>query len=367
MEPWIGKEEKEAIDEILESGWITEGQITKKFEELIARFVGSKYAHVLSNGTVTLFVALKALGIGKNDEVIVPDFTMVASPNAVIMAGATPILVDIDKDNLCLDLKIIEKKISKRTKAIIPVPFNGRSPNMENLLALAKKYKLFVIEDAAQALGCFYKGKHLGTFGEVGSFSFSTPKVITTAQGGALVTDSKILSEKITRIKDFGRLNRNSQDHDEIGYNFKFTDIQAALGIAQMGKLKWRLKRKKEMYELYLKNLKEVSSIKFVDTDLKQTSPWFIDIFVDDPLKLSTYLKSKNIGTRLFYPAIHTTKPYRTSERFPNSLWVSQHGLWLPSSTFLLDSDIIFHHEKLLPHWCDSCRCYSTCQLCPGN
>lgn len=223
----------------------------------------------------------------------------------------------------------------------MPVAINGRAPNMEKLIDLSEKHNLYIIEDSAQAFGSYYKGKHLGTFGDIGSFSFSTPKIITTGQGGALVTDEKELSDKITRIKDFGRIDRNSQDHDEIGYNFKFTDIQAVIGIVQMKKLKWRLKRKKEMYRFYYENLRDVSKVKFIVTDLSQISPWFVDIFVEDPVKLSLFLKSRNIGTRLFYPSIHMTKPYRASERFQNSLWVSSHGLWLPSSTFLTDSDIM--------------------------
>ncbi|MBI4089542.1 MAG: DegT/DnrJ/EryC1/StrS family aminotransferase, partial [Candidatus Levybacteria bacterium] len=267
--------------------------------------------------------------------------TMVASPNAVLMAGARPVFVDIERENLCLNLEEVVGRITKKTKAIMSVPINGRSPDMERLMAIAREHKLFILEDAAQALGSRYKGKHLGTFGDIGSFSFSTPKVITTGQGGALVTNSKQLSDKIIRIKDFGRIDRNSQDHDEIGFNFKFTDIQAALGIAQMKKLKWRLRRKKEMYGVYQDCLKNVAQVKFLPTDLTQTSPWFIDIVVDDPIKLSHYLKSKNIGTRLFYPAVHTTKPYKGQEKFPNSLWAAAHGLWLPSSTFLADSDII--------------------------
>lgn len=341
MEPWIGEEEEEEVVKVLRSGWITEAEKTKELEEMIAGFVGSAYAHMLSNGTVTLFAGLKALGVSPGDEVIVPDFTMVASPNSVIMAGATPIFVDIDKENLCLNLAEVERKITKKTKVIMPVAINGRSPDMDTLLGLAKAQDIFILEDAAQALGCYYKDKHLGTLGEIGSFSFSTPKVITTGQGGALVTDRKDLSDNITRIKDFGRIDRKTQDHDEIGYNFKFTDIQAALGIAQMRKLSGRLVRKKEIYKLYQDSLLGISQVKFLETDLSQTSPWFIDIIVPDPVSLSAYLKSEEIGSRLFYPAIHTTKPYKTSEKFPNSLFASEHGLWLPSSTTLADSDII--------------------------
>lgn len=340
MEPWVGEEEEKEILSVLKSGWLTEAGKTREFEKEVASFVGSKYAVVVSNGTVSLFLALSSLGVGPSDEVIVPDFTMIASPNSILLSGAKPIFVDIEKETLCLDLTEVEKKISKRTKAIMPVPINGRAPDMTKLMAIAKKHKLFVVEDAAQALGSYYQERHLGTFGEIGSFSFSTPKVITTGQGGALVTNSKRLYEKMVRIKDFGRRKRGTDDHEELGYNFKITDLQAALGVAQMRKLDWRLKRKKEMYTLYRKLLQDAPEIKFIKTNLEDVSPWFIDIIVPNPVKLKGYLKKRGIGTRRFYPAIHTTKPYKGVGKFPNSLWVAKHGLWLPSSTFLKNTDI---------------------------
>lgn len=341
IEPWLDQQEEKAVMDVLRSGWITEAHKTKEFEDIIAKFVGSTYCSVLTNGTVTLFAALAALGIGRGDEVILPDFTMVASANAIGLTGAKPVFVDIEKENLCLSLNDIEKKITKKTKAIMAVALNGRSPDMQKLMKLVKKYKIFLVEDAAQALGCYYKGKHLGTFGDIGSFSFSTPKIITTGQGGALVTDKKELYENIVKIKDFGRINRNSQDHDAIGYNFKFTDIQAAIGLEQMKKLPWRLTRKKEMYQKYYDLLHDIPQITFLQTDLTQTAPWFIDIFVPYPKALQAYLKTEQIGTREFYPAIHTTKPYQSRHVFPHSLWAATHGLWLPSSTFLTNDDII--------------------------
>lgn len=341
MEPWIDREEEKEVIKVMRSGWITEADETKRFEKMIADFTGSKYCSVVTNGTVSLYLALKALGIGEGDEVIVPDMTMVASPNAVIMANAKPIFVDIEKDTLCLSLDEVEKNISKKTKAIMVVALNGRAPDMNRVLKIAKDNNLFVIEDAAQALGSYFRGKHLGTFGDIGSFSFSTPKVITTAQGGALVTDRKDLYDKIIRLKDFGRIDRSSQNHDEIGFNFKFTDILAAIGVVQMKKLPARLNRKKEMYDIYKQELKNLKQIQLIATDLSQTSPWFMDIVVSDPKALQNFLKNKNIGTRLFYPAIHTTKPYRTKNIYENSLWASEHGLWLPSSAFLTNSDIM--------------------------
>ncbi len=341
MEPWIGKEEEREVLEVLRSGWITEAAETRLFEQKIADFLGVTYVSVVTNGTVSLTVALLAIGIRNGDEVIVPDFTMVATPNAVILAGAIPVFVDIERETLCMDLDHVERAITKKTKAIIPVALNGRAPDMEKLLGLAKAHNLVVLEDAAQAYGSKWHGKHLGTFGDIGSFSFSTPKIITTGQGGALVTDNKRFYERIIRLKDFGRLVRSSQDHDEIGYNFKFTDLQAAIGVAQMDKLAWRIGRKKEIYRLYQKALTGVPEVTFLPTNLDDVSPWFIDIIVPDSKKLSAYLKEKGIGSRDFYPAVHTTKPYKGFGTFPNSRWAAEHGLWLPSSSSLTDSAIL--------------------------
>ena len=346
MEPWIGEEEKRAMIEYLDSGgWLTEFKKTREFEQMIADYVGSKYASVVNNGTVSLVIALTALGIGRGDEVIVPDYTMIASANAVVLASAKPVLVDIDRTNLCLDLDLVEKAITPKTKAMMLVTINGRYPKMEKFVDFANEQNLYLIEDAAQSLGSRYNGKHMGTFGDVGSFSFSAPKVITTGQGGTLVTDDKELYHRILRIKDFGRSQGGVDYHETMGYNFKFTDLQAVIGIEQMKKLDWRVKRKKEMYKLYRDLLEDVEGIEFIDTNLANTSPWFIDILVKkgekERDKLKSFLDEKGIGTRPFYPAIHTQPPYSwVKGDFNNSKYVSAGGLWFPSASFLSDEDI---------------------------
>jgi len=351
MEPWIGQEEKDAVAEYLNSGgWLVEFKKTREFEKMIAEYVGSKYAVVVSNGTVSLSAALMAIGVGKDDEIIVPDYTMIASANAVILAGAKPVLVDIDKKNLCLDLGSVKKAINERTKAIMLVTINGRYPEMEKFVELAKEKNLSLIEDAAQSFGSRYKGKHLGTFGDIGSFSFSAPKIITTGQGGALVTDNEDLYEKILKIKDFGRQKSGVDAHEMIGYNFKFTDLQAVIGIEQMKKVSWRVNRKKEMYKLYKDLLNGLEEVEFIKTDLEQTAPWFIDILVkeDKRLALVKFLEENGIGTRPFYPAIHTQAPYAWAKGdFTNSEYVSKRGLWLPSASFLTDEQILYICEKI--------------------
>ena len=350
MEPWIGEEEKNAISAYMNSGgWLTEFDQTRKFEQLIADYVGSKYAVAVNNGTVSLTVAAMSLGVGIGDEVIVPDFTMIASPNSLILAGAKPVFVDISRKDLCLDLDKVESAITPKTKAIMFVSMNGRHTDMRRLQSIADRFNLLLIEDAAQSLGSKCCGKSLGTFGQVGSFSFSTPKIITTGQGGVLVTDSNNLYNRMRMIKDFGRSvsgggPSGTDFHEILGFNFKFTDLQAVIGIEQMKKLAWRVERKKSMFQLYHDLLSNVSQIEFIDTDLAEASPWFIDLIVKERRsELVSFLKTKGIGTRCFYPAIHSQPPYSNIiGNFPNSVWASGSGLWLPSSSFLGDEDIVY-------------------------
>jgi len=315
MEPWIGEEEKRAMTEYLDSGgWLTEHKKTREFEKMISDYVGSKYVSVVSNGTLSLAISIMTLGIKRTDEVIVPDYTMIASANGVVLAGAKPVLVDINRSNLCLDLDLVKKAITPRTKAIMLVTINGRYPEMEKFVELVEQHDLFLIEDAAQSLGSKFDGKHLGTFGNVGSFSFSAPKIITTGQGGALVTDDEDLYLKIMKIKDFGRTQGGVDYHETMGFNFKFTDLQAVVGIEQMKKLEWRVKRKKEIFKLYREQLDVIDEIEFIETNLNNSTPWFNDILLKngrkERSKLAKFLEKKGIGTRLFYPPIHTQPPY---------------------------------------------------------
>ncbi|MDP3900884.1 MAG: DegT/DnrJ/EryC1/StrS family aminotransferase [bacterium] len=344
MEPWLGSEERKAVNKYLQQGgWLTEFKKTKEFESAIADYTGARYAAVVPNGTLALAGALMAAGIKRGDEVIVPDYTMIASANAIVLAGATPVFVDIDPETLCLDLQLASKAVTKRTRALMLVTINGRFPAMEDAVALARKHKLFLLEDAAQSLGSFYRGRHLGTFGDAGILSFSAPKIITTGQGGAILTDSKKLYEAVLHIKDFGRQKSGVDYHEAMGYNLKFTDIQAVVGIEQFKKLSWRVARKKQIYGLYAKLLGGVKGITLIPTDLESTSPWFVDILVAKTKRkpLMEFLKREGVGTRPFYPAIHIQPPYRwVKGKFPVSEQMAGRGLWLPSSSFLKDRDI---------------------------
>ena len=345
MEPWFDEREAQALYDYMHSGgWVTEFKRTREFEEMIARYTGAKYCSVVSNGTVSLTLALLACGVGLGDEVIVPDYTMVATANAVKLAGANVRFVDIDLSNLCLDFNLMCKAVTPLTKAVILVSINGRCPdNIEDYVAFCRERGLHLIEDAAQSLGSFKKGKHLGTFGTFGSFSFSAPKVITTGQGGALITDDEVLIGRIRRLRDFGRASGGSDHYLSIGWNFKFTDIQAVIGIEQMKKLAWRVERKKEIYSLYRDALSDIGGVRFIDTNLDETSPWFIDVLVGAKNResLIEYLKSKDIGSRPFYPALHSEPVFGLHLSCPVAEQVASEGLWLPSASKLSDETII--------------------------
>ena len=345
MQPWFGEEERKAMDKYLsQGGWITEFKKTQEFEQLIADYTGAKYCFAINNGTLSLTLAAIAAGVEAGDEVIVPNFTMIATPNSLKLFGAKPVFVDVEKETLCLDINLVEKTITSKTKAIMLVTANGRYPKsgIESFVKLAKDNNLVLIEDSAQSLGSFYSnGKHIGREGLIGSFSFSAPKVISTGQGGALITDDDEIAYKLKRIKDFGRSGGGNDIHDSIGWNFKFTDIQAVIGIEQMKKLQWRVDRKKDILKRYHEGLKNVEQIKFFDQDLEYTTPWFIDVFAEDRENLQNYLKEQGVGTRVMYPPINKQKAYQQPGEYPISNIIGEKGLWLPSAAQLTDNEII--------------------------
>ena len=275
---------------------------------------------------------------------------MIATPNAVKMFGAIPVFVDVEPETLCLDINNVENAITRNTKAIMLVTANGRYPQagIQAFQDLCNRHTLVLIEDAAQSLGSFYPdGRHIGTVGLVGSFSFSTPKIVSTGQGGCIVTNEDEIAYKLRRLKDFGRAEGGTDIHDTIGYNFKFTDLQAVIGIEQMKKLQLRVDRKKEILKQYKFLLAEVTDIKFFNQDLNYTTPWFIDVFAERREELINFLKENGIETRIMYPPINKQIAYQVPGEHPISNKVGTHGLWLPSSSKLSDASISYICEKI--------------------
>lgn len=346
MEPWFGNEEKIAINKYMEEGgWLTEFKRTAEFEHRIAEYTGAKHCIVINNGTISLTMMAMAVGFKFGDEVIVPNYTMIATPNSVKMIGAVPVFVDVEPETLCMDFDKMKSAITEKTKAIIFVNANGRNPKVriEAFVELCEENGLILLEDAAQSLGSrFPDGRHQGTVGLAGSFSFSAPKIISTGQGGAIITNDDEMAFKLRRLKDFGRSGGGNDVHDSIGFNFKFTEMQAVIGNEQMKKLEWRVERKKQIYKLYKSLLQDITHVTFFEQDLEKTTPWFIDVLVENRSNLQTFLKENGVGTRIMYPPINKQIAYNTLGEFPVSNLIGKKGLWLPSAGQLTDNEICY-------------------------
>jgi perosamine synthetase len=340
IEPVLGPEETAAVLEVLESGFITEGRKTRELESEMARFFGVPHAVVVNNATLALTIALQSLGIGPGDEVIVPDFTFIATANAVSLAGAKPVFADVSRETFTIDPADAEARITKRTAAIVPVHLNGRSPDMDALERLAKKHRLAVVEDAAQALGSARGGQYLGTFGDAGVFSLGTTKIITAGQGGVILTRRDDVREACARIKDHGRLSRSAEVHDTLGFNSKFTDLQAALALAQFRKLPERIAKKRALFRAYAAGLAGIPEVTIPPMDLGDAVPWFVDLVCADRDALEAHLARHGIEARRFYLPIHSQPCYRAGGDYPATQEISARGLWLPSSLSLSESDV---------------------------
>jgi perosamine synthetase len=268
---------------------------------------------------------------------------MIATANSVVMLGAKPVFVDVDPKTLCLDINQTEAALTGKTRAIMLVAANGRYPRggIEAFVDLADKHGLALIEDAAQSLGSrFPDGRHIGSVGKVGCFSFSVPKIITTGQGGCLITNDDGIAQRLRMLKDFGRTAGGTDIHQSIGYNFKFTDLQACVGLEQMKKLDWRIKRKKAILLKYQQALGMIQSVIFFEQDPIHTTPWFIDVLCERRAELQEHLKKNGIGTRVMYSPINRQEAYQRAGYHPVSELVGKQGLWLPSSSQLTDEQI---------------------------
>lgn len=342
--PVFTGEEKNEIVRVIESGHINDGERTTEFERMVADFCGSKYAVATSNCTSALTISLMALGIGSGDEVLVPDLTFIATANAVRLAGATPVLVDVGSDSL-LDPAGLAAKLTKRTKAIIPVHVTGHGVDMDAILSFARQHQLAVVEDAAEALGSARGGKKYGTFGDTGCFSFSPMKLITTGQGGMVITDREDLYKRLVELKDQGRPIRGTggdDEHRSLGFNFKLTNLQAAMGIAQMRDIDARLRKMRQTYRLYAEGLHSSAAVSVCPFSIDDGEcPQWIDVSVEGRDSLEQYLKERNMHSRKFWHPLHTQVPYRDQGNdFPGSMNVSYRSLWLPSALTITEEDI---------------------------
>jgi len=357
--PYIGMEEYEAIRSCFEDNWITEGPKAAEFSEKLLDLIGSKYGVFAPNGTLSLYLALRAMGIGPGDEVIVPDFTFIASANAVEMVGARPVFVDINKHDLQINLEDCERVRTEKTKAIMPVHLYGFAVDMTALTAYAKEHDLLIIEDAAQALGISWAGKGCGSFGTTGSFSFFADKTLTTCEGGFVTTNNEKIYNKLLYLRNQGRLHRGTFQHPEIGYNFRINDIQAAIGLSQLKKLPEIIEKKQKNYNLYKEALADVEQIELLSPQ-PEVEPYIPFRVILRTLEqksnyLMTFLSINDVEPRTFFYPLHlqpcfglwTADERHDPKHFKTTEDTYNHGVCLPSFAALTEDQIMYVCETI--------------------
>jgi len=361
--PYFNQDEIKEIKKVLDSGWVSQGPEVKKFEKKVTEYLNIKYAIAVSNCTAALHLSLLAIGVKKNDEVLVADYTFPATGHSVLYCGAKPIFIDINPKTFNLDPLKIEQylkdkiknqksKIKNWPKAIIPVHTFGQPVDIDPIIKIAKKYKIKVIEDAACAFGSKYKNKFAGTMGDIGCFSFHARKGITTGEGGMVVTNNKKLANNIRLHAVFGMTIKKKKNKstfvvpifNKLGYNYKMSDILAAVGVVQLKKLNRFIKKKRELAQYWDKKLKEVNFIKppFIDKNVFHIYQSYVAI-VDKKInrnKLIEYLKKYNIQTQIGTYASHIQPVYQSKQKCPNSLNIFKKAITLPMYYTLKKSDI---------------------------
>jgi len=357
--PVLDGNEKKYVLDCLETSWISSiGKYIGLFEKNFADYSGSKYAVSCSNGTAALHIALLALGVREGDEVLVPTLTFISTANAVRYCGATPIFLDSEPRTMNLDPALIEKSITKSTKGIIAVHLYGHPANMDEILRIARANNLFVLEDAAEAHGAEYKGRRVGSLGDAATFSFFGNKIITTGEGGMVTTDDTALEAHVRLLKSQGMDPQRRYWFPVVGYNYRMTNIQAAIGLAQLEQIDQHLERRQEIAEWYRESLSPLEDALV----LPVAESWVVHSYWSYPVVLKegrrmgrdalmTSLATDGIETRPIFIPIHTMPCYkREGERHPVSEWLGANGLSLPMHGLLTQHDVKYIAERLSVH-----------------
>jgi len=352
-EPLLNGNEKKYLCECIDSGWISsEGPFVQQFEHKMSETVDRKYGIAVSNGTAALEVAVQALGIGKGDEVIMPTFTIISCAMAVTKLGAVPVLIDSDLDTWNMKVEDIETKITDKTKAIMIVHLYGLPVEVNQVLELAAKYNLKVIEDAAEMHGQTYDGKPCGSFGNISTFSFYPNKHVTTGEGGMIVTDDEELAERCRCIRNLCFRKDIRYVHDEISGNYRFTNLQAAVGLAQLERLEEFIGRKREMGKYYTDQLQEIDGLLLPvsKTDYAENIYWVYGLVLNqgipaDNRAVQKKLAEKGIGSRTFFWCIHEQPVYKgmglfVGESYPNAEYLARKGFYIPSGLALSEEQM---------------------------
>ena len=349
--PDLSGKELYYVTQAIKSGWVSSsGPHISRFEKEFARFIGAKYAIACSNGTAALHLSLLALDIGPGDEVIVPSLTFIATANAVRYAGAKPVFVDVDPIYWQIDPEKIERAITKKTKAIIPVHLYGHPARMDKIMRIARTHKLFVVEDAAEAIGAEVNKKKVGTWGDVGVFSFHAAKVMTTGEGGMVVTNDSGLAQKVKVLHNHGRSRTGRYFlHDTLGFNYLMTNLQAAVGLGQLARVDAFLKAKIRIAEWYSRFLKGTRGVVLPSqAPWAMSAHWLYSILIDPKAigknrdAVITELRKKKVESRPFFVPIHTQSIYKEYNhiKLPNTESLGIHGLNLPSFVTLRKKDV---------------------------
>lgn len=334
-QPLFAGREKEYVNQCLDSTWISSrGEFIGRFERGFSEYIGANHATSVSNGTVAIHLALEALGVGPGDEVIVPTLTYVASVNTILQAGATPVFVDSLEHSWQIDPQDVRRKITPRTKAVMVVHLYGLPCDMDPIVELCEQHKLKLVEDCAEAFGTYYKGQHVGTFGDVSTFSFFGNKTITTGEGGMVVSKEVALIERAYHLKNQGVSKAREYWHDVLAYNYRMTNICAAIGLAQLEEADSIIARKRQIAYWYQEGLCGLPLKVHEELPETKHSFWMCSIALDDPTQrqpLRNHLQAHNIETRpVFYPA-HTMPHCRSDGSFPVAESLSARGINLPS------------------------------------
>ncbi len=342
-EPVLGEAEAAAVAAVAASGWVNEGRLAIELAARVARTLGARYGTTTTSGTTALFVALRAAGVRPGDEVIVPDLTFVATASAVRLCGARPVIADVLPADLTLDPDQVASVLTDRTVAILPVHLNGRPADVGLLrkVAASAARPVSIIEDACQALGSRVDGSALGTMADAGCFSLAPTKLVTAGQGGLILTNDGEMAERFARLKDHGRSDRAMNAHPEPGFNFKLTDLQAAVALAQLDRLAARINQVVAQYTRYRDGLADVPGLTCYSTRLDRgVVPLWVDIRAEHRDRLVEALALADIEARPFWPALHTQGPDRSDRAFPVATDAAEHGLWLPSGPARTEADI---------------------------
>ena len=345
--PFFGDEELASVAECFAANWVTEGPKSTAFVERLLRLTGAQHGVLAPNGTLALFLGLRALGIGPGDDVIVPDFTFFGSASAVEMTGATPVFCDIDPDTLHATPAHFDQVRTPSTRAIMPVHIYGACGPIDGLKVYARDHDLKMIEDAAQAVGVHFNGRHAGTFGDVGCFSFFADKTITTGEGGLVVTDDENSHDTLLALRNQGRRDRGSFVHPAIGYNFKLTDLQSAVGLVQLDRLDHIAAVKRGIDTRYRQALETLDRVRFVDhVPGSECIPFRTVIFADRAHDLMGFLQQHEIQTRTFFYPLHRQSAFAglaaagQDDVFPGACAAYDSGVCLPCHPSLPDHHV---------------------------